>query len=575
MPFARTLVLGLLIPLAVVMVSCTAHEDKPLAEFKDRKITVGEFETAYAIVDPIYLPKATGFDGRLEFLHTMLNKAVMEYKADELGYDKDPAVVQGMEAHMKMGLQAGFLKRRVVDRITVSEDEIRWHYGNKGATLSIKQILLDTPDEADMVYELLEDGADFDSILKQHSKAPDAVNGGKVMSVTYGSFAPTLQAAIFDLKVGGYTEPMLTPYGHFIIRVVRRTDARRKDPYDDIHDTLEQEVRVIKEMVETNKVTDEIRESYGVTWYWGGVRACFDALPPDRPLTNPPRRQEEVYPLLYFDGVDLDKPVVTYNNKTIAVKDFSDFYDQASFFTRPRREFRLGGIRSFLTERIMSEIIPIEMEKSNIANDPVVAKAIKNKRYEMMVNRLYDDMVNKQTNVTQKEVSEYYKEHEETFVLPEKRRFGVILVGDLDAAQMAYKDIQNGELFRSVAMAYTIDEATRRTLAETELLSKGEQPEVDGVGFSLNRVGAVSEPFETSRGWMILKLTERQDSRKYSIDEARGSIEGALKQVKNDERLGELLTKWKEEVEVVIHEDNLRKVQVEERSAASPTAASK
>ena len=124
-------------------------------------------------------------------------------------------------------------------------------------------------------------------------------------------------------------------------------------------------------------------------------------------------------------------------------------------------------------------------------------------------------------------------------------------------------------------MAYTIDETTRRTLAETELLSEGEQPELDKVGFDLQRVGAVSEPFETSRGYMILKLTERQDSRTYTIDEARGSIQGALKQTKNDTRLKELLEKWKEEVEVVVYEDNLREVQVEERSAASPTAAGK
>jgi len=575
MPFARTLVLGLLIPLAVVMVSCTSHEDKPLAEFKDRKITIGEYERAYAAVDPVFLPKEAGFEGRLEFLHTMLNKAVMEFKSDELGYDKDPAVVQGMETYLKLGLQSGYLKRRVVDRITVDEEEVLWHYNNKGVTLNIKQILLDTPDEADLVYEMLEDGADFESTIKQYSKSPDGPDGGKVVSISYGNFSPVLQYATFDLKVGEYTRPLATPYGYFIIKVVRRTEARRQDPYDENHETLEQEVRVLKEMLETNRVTDDIRESYGMTWYWDGLRAAFDALPADRPLTNPPRRQEEVYPLLYFDEVDLDKPMVSYNNKTLSVRDFSDFYDQASFFTRPRRGFRLGGVRSFMTERIMSELIPIEMEKSGIADDPVIVKAIKNKRYELMVNRLYDDMVNKQTNVTDRETSDYYGEHQETFIVPEKRRFGVILVGDVEAARMAYKDIQNGELFRSVAMAYTIDEATRRTLAETELLSKGEQPELDGVGFNLPRVGAVSEPFETTRGWMILKLTERQDSRKYTLDEARPTIQGALKQQKNDERLKELLTKWKEELEVVIHESNLREVQVEERSAASPTAASK
>ena len=96
----------------------------------------------------------------------------------------------------------------------------------------------------------------------------------------------------------------------------------------------------------------------------------------------------------------------------------------------------------------------------------------------------------------------------------------------------AYKELQGGELFRNVAMAYSIDETTRRSLAETDLLSKGEQPELDAVGFSLRQVGDVSEPFETARGWMILKLTEKQDSRKYTIDEARDSIRGALKQQK-------------------------------------------
>ena len=101
------------------------------------------------------------------------------------------------------------------------------------------------------------------------------------------------------------------------------------------------------------------------------------------------------------------------------------------------------------------------------------------------------------------------------------------------------------------------------------------QPELDRVGFALTRVGEVSEPFETARGWMILKLVERQGERVYAIEEARGSIEGALKQVENEKRLNELLEKWKEDVGVVIHEDNLRKVQIEERSApaAQQTAA--
>ena len=56
----------------------------------------------------------------------------------------------------------------------------------------------------------------------------------------------------------------------------------------------------------------------------------------------------------------------------------------------------------------------------------------------------------------------------------------------------------------------------------------------------------------------------------FTLEEAEARIEGALRQEKNDKRLEEMLTKWKEEVDVVIHEDNLAKnVKIVERPATS------
>lgn len=565
----RTLTIGVLVPAVFLLSSCTKREDLPLAEYGGKKITVGDFEKAYAVVKPEFLPKQKGIEGKKEFLTTMLNKNVMAYKADELGYDKDPAVVQGMEAFKKMGLQAGYLKRKVADQITVSEDEIREHYRNRGAVLSIKQILVDTPDEADQVMALLDAGEDFDSVCKKYSKSPDAAEGGQVLTITYGRFSPDLQNAIFSLDVGQYSQPVYTPYGFFIMKVLRRTDSKTKEPYDKIHDTLEQEVRAIKEMVGTNKLTEKLRKEYGVEWYWDSLRICFEALPPDRPFDQAPSRSDEVYPLLYFDEEDLQKPVASYGDKTILIKDFSDYYDQASFFSRPRRDFRLGGIRSFITERIMADLVQREMKRSKIEEDPEVAAVLRGKQEELMINRLWDDLINSQTTITEKQINQYYNDHSGDFVVPEKRRFGVILTNDFDSAQRAYQEVTSGTPFRTVAMAYSVDEKTKDTLGETELLTKGEQPEIDEVGFALDGVGSVSKPFETSRGWMILKVTELEPAGNYTLEQARTSIEKALREQENDKRLNELLDKWKKELNVVIHEDNLAKIQIQERTPGS------
>ena len=76
-----------------------------------------DYERAWATVDPQFLPATTDLAGRKEFLDIMVNKEVMAIKADELGYDKDTYVVQGMEAFKKVGLQAAYLKINVSDNV--------------------------------------------------------------------------------------------------------------------------------------------------------------------------------------------------------------------------------------------------------------------------------------------------------------------------------------------------------------------------------------------------------------------------------------------------------------------------
>ena len=560
--------LGLAVLAVVAATGCSKREELKVAEFKDQVITVGDFELAYEKVDPAYLPKASGMEGKKEFLTTMLNKYVMAYKADELGYDKDPTVAQSMEMFSRMALQVAYLKKSVADKITVSDEEVRKHYDNQGTSMEVKQILCDTPEEAEAAMQAVEDGLDFDTAVRQYSKNEDASTGGMVFTAVYGQLTPEVQEQLFSVPVGGVTKPVMTSHGWVVMKVLRRNEGRAKPPFEDVKDEYTTQVKNLKEAVALNAFTGKLRDDYGVTWHYDNIGIAFNALPPDRDFDDAPARSQEVYPLLLFDPADMDKPLVTWQGgKQITLKDFSDFYDQASFFNRPRRNLRYGGIRQFLVERIMNEISQDVVRKSGIENDPEVAKALKAKKEEIMVNLLYNDAINKETVVTADEVKNYYDANMEIFHTPEKRKFGVILAGDMETAQQSFKELRAGKAFRTVALAYSVDEESKANNGETAELARGEQPELDAVGFSLRSVGDVSEPFQTSRGWMVLKLLERIDEKYFSLEEAEGQIEGALRQEKNDARLQEMLTKWKEEVGVVIYEDNLAKTNIVERPA--------
>jgi parvulin-like peptidyl-prolyl isomerase len=365
-----------------------------------------------------------------------------------------------------------------------------------------------------------------------------------------------------------------TPHGWVIVKVLKRSDPVQKQPFEEVQEDLRKRLRSIKEGVALNQFTNQLRDDYGVEWNYDNIGLVFNALPPDRPFDDAPARSDEIYPLLYLDPADYDQPLVTYQGKAITIKDFSDLYDRASFFTRPRRGYRYGGIRAFLTELIMNDLSVDIVKKSKIEEDPEVAKVLRAKKEELMVGLLYEDMVNKQTVVKASDVQTYYTDNMERFRTPEKRKFGVILTGDMETASVAAAEIRAGKPFRTVALAYSIDEETLETMGESGQLAQGEQPEIDAVGFSLKKVGDVSEPFQTSRGWVVLKLMERIDAKVFTLEEVRPRIEAALREIQNDDRLAELLAKWKEEYGVTIYEKNLQKTQITERSAAEATATS-
>jgi parvulin-like peptidyl-prolyl isomerase len=553
--------------LAVVLLfSCSKSKDKIIvAKINDRVITLERFENSYKNVDAKYLPPEGGFAGRRAFLETMINKEVMGIEADKLGYDKDPSVVQGMEAFKQLGLQAAYLKFRVADKIKITDKDIREYYDKDGVTLSVKQILVDTIEEADSIYQLLQNGADFETICKRYSKSPDASTGGRVLTVTYGGFTPEFQKEIFDLPIGGICHPIDTPYGYFIIKVLKKEKKEHPRPFEQERDRMEKMARSYKQMELTNQLSQQMFDKAGMQWNYEGLRIAFEALPPDRPLTNPPARSSEVYPLLHFTPEELKTPIVSYRDKTFTVQDFSDRYDKMSFFERPRRDYRWGGIKRVFTLEILNELVADEMEASNIENEPEVFETMKRKQEEMMVNQLYEDQIFGDIQLTEEDLRTYYDNNKEYFKVPEKRSFGVVLTSDREKALEAYDKIIHGERFPSVVQAYSIDEETKAQDGRTKLMIKGEQPEFDEVGFALVNVGDVAEPFQSSKGWVVLKLLELQKERQLSYEEAQSSIRSALQTIKAEERLQQKLAEWKKGMDIVVYENNLRKADVEDR----------
>lgn len=565
MKFAR-LSLGLVAILSIALTGCSKREDLKLAEIKDRAITIHDYEDAYARVKPEFLPKKEGDEGKKEFLDTMINRDVMAVKADELGYDKDPSIAQGMEAFRRMTTQVAFLRKSVGD-IKVSDADVKRHYDLEGTSVNFKRILCDRKEQADEAYQALKNGEEFTAVLTRYSVGDDAKDGGTVISAPFGAMLTELDEAVFKLPVGGYTEPIFSMQGWTIIQVVKMDRVGKpRGEYEDVKEKIRNDMKNEREALAVNAYTEELREKYGVTWNYDSMEIIFKALPPDRPVEQASSRDQEVYPILYFEAGDLDNPVVSYPGRTITIKDFSDLYDRASFYNRPRRELRLGGIRGFLTINIMNDISTDAVAKSGIESDPEVKKLLDLKRDELMVSLMYEDLVNKKAVVTFDRIQAYYNDNVASLRSPEKRNFGVVTSSDQETALKAQEEMLAGKPMAAVAATYSSDPGIKENHGQTGLVMRGQLPEIDEVGFGMQSVGQVSTPFQISSGWMVVKLLEISPERTFTLEESQDRIEAALREKDNDERLKGLLTKWRDEFKVVIHDDNVKKIKLPVRT---------
>jgi len=138
----------------------------------------------------------------------------------------------------------------------------------------------------------------------------------------------------------------------------------------------------------------------------------------------------------------------------------------------------------------------------------------------------------------------------------------VVVAGDQETALKAQEEMLAGRPMAAVAATYSTDPEARENRGQTGLVIRGQLPNVDQVGWDMKSVGQVSTPTQVSNGWMVVKLLEISPERTFTFEESQERIEAVLREEDNDKRLKELLTKWKDEFKVVVHDDNMKKIKL-------------
>jgi len=91
---------------------------------------------------------------------------------------------------------------------------------DRPARAHVRQMLLDSREEAEIARRRLDEGSDFEELSKTVSRAPNADGGGDLGLLTQGGLSEDLDEVIFALQAGEISEPVSGPSGYHIFQVL-------------------------------------------------------------------------------------------------------------------------------------------------------------------------------------------------------------------------------------------------------------------------------------------------------------------------------------------------------------------
>ena len=255
--------------------------------------------------------------------------------------------------------------------------------------------------------------------------------------------------------------------------------------------------------------------------------------------------------------VDPTKVVAKVGNKVYSVDDIDDRIGNLD--AQVQQFFNNKEQKNRLLDQIIDEEILYQMaKKDGIKRDQEFKDFFENIERQAVINFYVQKNVDSLSEVTEKEVEDFYNQNLDQFSEREDRCLSHILVSEEATANDVLKKIKKGTGFETLAAEFSIDR-TGQTGGSLGCVSKATlDPTFSEAEFSLARKNQISGVVKTQFGFHIIRYDDNKKIPAKKLDDVYDQISEQLTGQKKRDKFQEILTTGKEVVKVEKMEDNLK-----------------
>ncbi|MDD2352652.1 MAG: peptidyl-prolyl cis-trans isomerase [Candidatus Caldatribacteriota bacterium] len=248
--------------------------------------------------------------------------------------------------------------------------------------------------------------------------------------------------------------------------------------------------------------------------------------------------------------------LATINGEVISLETFESFWNIIP------DSYKVQLNKEDVLEQIITQTLLIQKaDELNLREDPDLSFQIKNAIDQILIQSLLEKEIIEKTDLTEKDIEDYYEENKETYWHDEEIHALNILVETEEEAEDIIKKIESGEDFASLAENHSIASSASNG-GDIGFISKGTlRSEIEEKLFILEPE-EVSEIIPVENGFHIFKVVEKNPSGYLEINEVKNEIETQLLPVKQQQAFDEYLKNIEENaiieknIELLSEEEN-------------------
>lgn len=492
-----------------------------VAKVGHKTITTSEFIERYEMT-PGFRRHVKGMEEstQLEFMFTLVAEKLFALEAKELRIDTAEVIRFSNRAFEKMFVRDVLFQREVKDKISIAEEEIILAAMRNASRLYVNFLFSEDEQEINNLYDYLNQGVPFDSIL---AESPEREEQLTPIQISFGQLEEQIEDAVFKLKVGEHTKPLLTPDGWYIFRLVNRSENIFLTEGD-----RNEAMKTLIRIVEGRKLRKRQAEFYAE--FFGKQRVdvnpfIFESLAQkissiaEYKKNNFDLKEDEPVHLDAFDVINIEDqlgddtlsmPFIKLDQDPVSTR---EFIRTIAFDGFNVIDYRLDFIRAALditTRRaIEHELFYREGIKREYQNLPEVRNEVErwldNYLFQMLQNQIVDSIT-----VTDQEVKDYYE------LLNQPKHFPVVvniievLTSELEIVDTIFTELDKGADIRLLAAKFSERDFTKGRNGEFGRFSVTSHGEIGRIAETME-VGDVYGPLKVSEGYSIFKLIEKYD----------------------------------------------------------------